>query len=128
MNQLCERISDSELAVMQTLWAARRPLPVSAIRETLARERGWEASTVKTLLRRLCGKGAVRQEKREVFYYTPLVSEEQYHESAAESLLDRVFGGNPTSLFASLVQSRRISDEDLDELRRFLEQRSGEKK
>lgn len=127
MKKLCEKITDSELAVMQTLWAAGEPLPVSVLREELARERGWEASTVKTLLRRLCDKGAVRQEKREVFYYRPLVTEEQYHESAAESLLDRVFGGSAASLFASLVQSRRISDDDLDELRRFLEERSGRK-
>ncbi len=121
MDQAYEKISDSELAVMRALWSAGGPVPLARLRERLTRERGWEPSTVKTLLRRLCRKGAVAQERREVYYYTPAVTEAEYHESAAGSLLDRVFDGSASRLVASLVQAERISGDELDELCRFLE-------
>lgn len=77
---------------------------------------------MKTLLRRLCAKGAVGQERREVYYYRPLVSEAEYHESAAGTLLDRVFDGSASRLVASLVQADRITSAEMDELCRFLEE------
>ena len=75
MDSLAERISGSELEVMKVLWEAEDALPVTVIRETLAERKGWEGTTVKTLISRLGGKEVVRQEKRKVFYYTPLISE-----------------------------------------------------
>ncbi|MCI8880378.1 MAG: BlaI/MecI/CopY family transcriptional regulator [Clostridiaceae bacterium] len=125
MRNACEKISGSELTVMRVLWEAGEPIPLAVLRERLAQERSWEPSTVKTLLRRLCTKGVVAQEKREVFYYMPLVSEAEYHESAAGALLDQVFGGSAAGLVASLVNGNRISDGELDELRRYLESRKG---
>lgn len=122
MEQAYERISGSELAVMRVLWQAGEAVPLAQLRGRLTRERGWDPSTVKTLLRRLCAKGAVGQERREVYYYRPLVSEAEYHESAAGTLLDRVFDGSASRLVASLVQADRITSAEMDELCRFLEE------
>ena len=55
MNPLAEKISDSELEVMKVLWEAEGALPVTTIREALALRKGWEATTVKTLISRLLG-------------------------------------------------------------------------
>ncbi|MEE3395664.1 MAG: BlaI/MecI/CopY family transcriptional regulator, partial [Candidatus Onthomonas sp.] len=63
MNQLAEKISDSELDVMKVLWEAEDALPVTVIREKLQERKGWEATTVKTLVSRLLGKGVIAQEK-----------------------------------------------------------------
>ena len=57
---LADKISDSELEVMKVLWRAEDALPVNVIRETLQKDRGWEPTTVKTLIGRLVAKGAVR--------------------------------------------------------------------
>ena len=64
MENLAEKISDSELEVMRVLWDARTALPVGEIRRALQERRGWEATTIKTLVQRLVAKGAVAQEKR----------------------------------------------------------------
>ena len=69
MKNLAEKISASELEVMQVLWEAGDALPLTDIRRTLQSRFDWSDPTVKTLVRRLCEKGAVKQEKREVFYY-----------------------------------------------------------
>ena len=120
MSELAEKISGSEVEVLEVLWQAGEPLPVTPIRLQLERDRGWDASTVKTLLRRLCDKGVVAIEKREVFYYRPLVNRGEYRRWSARSLLDRVFRGSARDLIASLVEERPLSQDDLEELREIL--------
>ena len=53
-------------------------MPIAAIRAALEETHSWDASTVKTLLRRLREKGAVDCEKRDVFYYWPLLGRKDY--------------------------------------------------
>ena len=114
---LADKISDSELEVMKLLWQAEDALPVTEIREALQRSRGWEATTVKTLVSRLVSKGVIRQEKRKVFYYSPLITEREYNAWATDSLIRRLYNGSATDLVAALVHSEGLSAEDLDELR-----------
>ena len=120
MSELAEKITESELEVLEVLWQADEPLSVTPIRTRLETERGWDASTVKTLLRRLCDKGVVAVEKREVFYYRPLLDREDYRRWSARSLLNRVFRGNARDLIASLVKEDQLNEADLEELREIL--------
>ena len=117
MNILSEKISESELEVMRVLWEAEDALPVTEIRRTLHERKGWEATTVKTLVHRLVQKGAVSQEQRKVFYYRPLVSAQEYNDWAANDLVRRLFRGSAKELVATLVKSEGLSREDLSELR-----------
>ena len=114
---LAPKISDSELEVMRVLWQAGNALPVTEIRETLQKSRGWEATTVKTLISRLVTKGVLRQEKRGVFYYSPLVSEVEYNDWATHDLISRVYHGSARDLVAALVRSDGLTQDDIDELR-----------
>ena len=114
---LAPKISDSELEVMRVLWRAGDALPVTEIRETLQKSRGWEATTVKTLISRLVTKGVLKQEKRGVFYYSPLLSEEEYNDWATHDLITRVYHGSARDLVAALVRSDGLTQRDIDELR-----------
>ena len=116
-NTLADKISDSELEVMKVLWRAEDALPVTAIREQLQRARGWEATTVKTLVSRLVGKGVVRQEKRGVYYYSPLISEQEYNSWATGDLIRRLYNGSARDLVAALVHSEGLTAADIEELR-----------
>ena len=117
MNDLAGRISDAELEVMKVLWEARRELPVTVIREKLQERKGWEPTTIKTLVSRLAGKGVISQEKCGVFYYKPLVTEQEYNEWVTNNLVDKVYQGNVKNLIAALVNSVGLTPEDLKELR-----------
>ncbi len=117
MNDLAGRISDAELEVMKVLWEARRELPVTVIREKLQERKGWEPTTIKTLVSRLAGKGVISQEKCGVFYYRPLVTEQEYNEWVTNNLVDKVYQGNVKNLIAALVNSDGLTPEDLKELR-----------
>lgn len=126
MENLAERISDSELEVMRVLWDAACALPIGEIRRALQEKRGWEATTIKTLVQRLVGKGAVAQKKRGAFYYSPLVSEKEYNDWATERLIHRLYRGSAKSLVAALVQSDELSETDIEELRAMF-RKGGEK-
>ena len=118
-NQIADKISDSELEVMKLLWQAEDALPVTEIREALQKSRGWEATTVKTLVSRLVSKGVIRQEKRKVYYYTPLISEKEYNGWATNNLIERLYHGSARDLVAALVHSDGLTQDDLEELRQM---------
>lgn len=114
---IADKISDSELEVMKVLWRAGDALPVTVIREELQKSRGWEATTVKTLVNRLVSKGVILQEKRKVFYYSPLISEAEYNSWATGDLIQRLYNGSARDLVAALVQSNGLTPDDVEELR-----------
>ena len=109
-----EKITDAELTVMQVLWQAGEPLTMAQIRAALP---GHNGDTTKTLLRRLCRKGAVEQEKREVYYFRPLVSREAFGGYRTKRLIDKLYAGSAKAMVAALVEREQLSAGDVDELR-----------
>ena len=114
---LAPKISDSELEVMRVLWRAGNALPVTEIRESLQKSRGWEATTVKTLIPRLVAQGVRRQEKRQAYHASPLITTAEYIDWATHDLISRVYHGSARDLVAALVRSDGLSQADIDELR-----------
>lgn len=64
-------VSDAELEILEVLWSAGASLNANEIRTRLGQNKSWERTTVLTLIQRLLKKNVLRQEKREVYYYTP---------------------------------------------------------
>lgn len=119
MKEQIRKITEAELEVLRVLWKEEE-LPFARIRSQLEENTRWELSTIKTLLRRLCIKDIVKVEKREVFYYKALICEEEYNCLSIESFIDRVFLGSAKNLIASLVDSKKLSKKDIEELRAML--------
>ena len=117
-----------QLQIMQVLWekgrATARELTdgVNAI-EPIAH------STVQTLLRGLEEKGAVTHvEEGRTFVFVPLVKENEFKQSAARDLVQRVFGGKAARLVAHLLQNEKVSREEINEIRQLIDQGSKSKK
>lgn len=121
METIFEKISDSELEVMKVLWEAEDALPISDIRQSLQRSQGWEATTVKTLVGRLCGKGAVIQEKRKIFFYRAAVTRKAYNSWAANRLIHKLYQGSASSFVAALVNAQELTAEDIAELKELFD-------
>lgn len=115
-------LPDAELEVMQILWDLEAPVPRTAVEEGMAKLRPMAQTTLLTLLTRLAEKGFVKIEKQgRSSVYTPLVARADYQAQQSRRIWDRIFGGSP-SAFASALTASGISKEDLDELRRLLEE------
>lgn len=113
------KISDAELEILETLWAAGEALNANEIRARLNEKKDWERTTVLTLIRRLLDKGVIAQEKREVYYYTPLVARGDYVKGETKSFLNKFFKGNAKNLAAALIEDEDLSREDIEELREY---------
>ena len=104
-------VSDSELEILEVLWAADHALNAAEIRTILTEHKNWERTTILTLINRLVKKGAVAQEKREV-----------YVRAETKSFVDKFFKGRTKSLAAALVDSDALTKKDIEELRDFFNQ------
>lgn len=122
MGAVEEKITEAELEVMEVLWRAGGPLTLAQIRDALPEKNG---DTTKTLLRRLCAKGAVGQEKEKVFRYRPLVSRAAVGERRAKRLIDKLYAGSARDMVAALVKGDGLDKEDVAQLRALLEELDG---
>ena len=112
MSEVETKITDAELAVMQVLWASKEPLTLNQVKAALDKN----GETTKTLLRRLCQKGAVGQEKREVYYYRPLVERSKLGRYQTQRLIDKLYAGSAKAMVAALVEQGQLQAQDVVEL------------
>lgn len=122
MDDKSEKITVSELEVMESLWRSGRELTLAEIVADLQSRREWKYSTIKTLVYRLCDKGAVEVEKVRPCAFRAVITRQEYSRFATQTLIDRLYAGSAKNLIASLVHSHQLSDRDLDDLRHLFEQ------
>lgn len=113
------KISDAELEVMRILWREKHAVPFSDIRIELNDKMGWEKSTIATLLRRLQKKGAVTVEEKEIHYYMPNITKEDYIMSRKKSLIDKLYDGSTKNFVAALCRNGELTEADIDELKTY---------
>lgn len=114
------KLFDSELKVMDVLWR-KGDLPARDIARTLTEEIGWNVNTTYTLIKRCIAKAAIARSEPG-FVCRALVSKEQVQEDETQELIDKVFDGSADKLFASLLGGRRVSREQLEHLRRMIDE------
>lgn len=116
---LAEKISDAELEVMRILWREKQPVSFTDIRIKLQDTKGWEKSTINTLIRRLAEKGVISSQKQDMLYYTPNISEAEYIQAEEQSMIDKLYDGNAKNFVAALCRRGKLSEADIDELKRY---------
>lgn len=118
------RLPDAELSVMQAVWEHDGEVSRADIEGALS-EHAWSANTLNTYLTRLCEKNFLksRREGRNNLY-TPLVSKDRYLEHESCGILKRLYGGSLGSFVAALNAEKPLAQEEIDELRRFLDEMS----
>ena len=122
-----KRLPDAELAVMQALWQAGRPLTRPELEAMLAPAHAWAPTTVLNLAARLEGKGFVTRRKAgRGNLIEPLVTREEYLAVESRSALERMFGGSARNRVAALHQCHALSRQEIRDLTDYLETLSRE--
>lgn len=122
MSHTIRRLPDTELEVMQALWASDTPVPRAQLEERLAQTHPMATTTLLTLLSRLSEKGFVRVDKEgRQSLYAPLVTREDYLAAQSRSFIQKLCGGS-LSTFASALCDSGLSKEELEELRELLKE------
>ena len=116
-----EKLFDSEAKVMEIIWA-KGPLSAKEISLIAADSIGWNKNTTYTVIKKLETKGFIRRDDPG-FICTPLISQAEMQKTQAKSLLNKVFGGSRKALFSALLEDEQLSENELDELRRLIDNR-----
>jgi predicted transcriptional regulator len=126
-------IPDSELDVLKVLWdrgqATVREVLITLKEAGHTGEKGqpWSYATVATLLDRLETKGVVTSDRSDqAFIYKPIVSVREVQERRVESLVDKLYQGEPGLLVLHLLKSHPLDPGHAREVRALLEELSGE--
>ena len=116
------RLPDGELSIMQIVWKNKPPVSRSVIEKELQDKKVLAPSTIITFLTRLCDKGFLRVEHQgRTNLYTPLIDKKDYLAGESRDFLDRVCGGSVSAFAASLCDGG-LTAEEVEELRRLLEE------
>ncbi len=116
------RISETEWEVMKVIWAQAPCTAGEIIEQLTCADPTWHPKTVKAFLNRLVKKRVLgfRKEGR-AYLYRPLVRETECVAAASESFLERVFGGSLKPMLAHFVERKRLSKQEIEELKELLE-------
>ena len=113
------KLFDSELKVMDILWK-EGDVPARHVADALARETGWNKNTTYTLIKRCIQKGAIERTDPG-FQCRALIPKEAVQAAETDELIDRIYDGSADMLFASLLNRKRLSDEQIERLKKIVE-------
>src|SRR5258708_4963910 len=114
-------ISDAEWHVMQAIWKRRSAAAAEVVAEVCP-DTGWSHRTVRTLLARLVEKGALSTiAEGQRYIYRAAVTRSGCVREESRSFLKRVFCGDAGELLVHFARDANITREQLDELKRQLD-------
>src|SRR5687767_8980158 len=110
------KLTKLELEVMGAVWALGSA-SVREIQEELPEQKRPAYTTVQTIIYRLEEKGAVRRVKKvgNAHIFEAVVTRKAAHSRLVDELIN-VFGGSPRLLMAQLVETGRLTLEDVRDL------------
>lgn len=116
-------ISESEWTIMEELWEAA-PQTALELTRRLEPSTHWAENTVRTMLTRLVGKGALKIGKNAAGTRTfrPAVSREACVKAEGDSFMQRIFRGATKPLLVHFAQEGKLTADEVAELKRLLDE------
>ena len=123
MKNTVKNLGEAELEIMQVIWNSAAPVTSSYILNELQEKRKWQLSTLMTSLTRLADKGFVVCDRSTGSnLYSSLITENDYKAKESKHFLEKLYDNSIQNLVASLYSNKVISNSDMEELRRFLDE------
>lgn len=126
-----QKLSETEMEVMQIIWASAHPMTSSELLDIFARDKGkeWKGQTMATFLARLVEKGVLISTKQQgrTNIYEPCMSLEEYRSQEAKSLLKTLYEGSVKNFLATLYDGKELTKDEIAELRCWFAEKAGAK-
>jgi predicted transcriptional regulator len=112
----------SELEILHILWE-RGPSTVREVHEALSTHKPVGYTSVLKLMQIMTAKGTVRRdEQQRAHVYEAVQPAEKTKRQLAADVLQRVFDGSASELMMHALAGRKTSKEEVEELRRLLDE------
>jgi predicted transcriptional regulator len=115
------RPTDAELAILQVLWRLG-PSTVRQVHDVLGAEKPTGYTTVLKLMQIMTDKGLLlRDETQRSHVYRPQVPAEKTQQQLVGDLLERAFEGSAQRLVMQALSARKVTPEELAQIRELLD-------
>lgn len=115
-------MSDYQMGAVESRFAdiiwEKEPLSSAELARLAEDSLGWKKSTTYTVLKRLCDKGIFKNEGGTV---TSVISRGDFYSKRSEIFVNEEFGGSLPSFLAAFTSRKKLSREEVAELRRMVE-------
>ena len=120
-------LANAELAVMNLLWQSEK-MTARQVREQLYPDASKaQHGTVQRLLQRLEDKGYVQRDRSlSVHLFSAAMSRQTYAGRQLEVLASKLTAGSFAPLITHLVAEKKISRDEIDRIRKILDEQEGE--
>ena len=112
------KLGEIEMKFAELIWNYE-PISSGELAALCLKELNWKRTTTYTVLKRLCDKGIFKNEKGVV---SSLVSKQLFQAKQSEEFVKGTFGGSLPNFVAAFVSQKKLSREDIDELKRIIEE------
>ncbi len=115
--------TEAELAILRVLWS-RGPTTVRAVHETLGGNARTRYTTTLKQMQVMAEKGLLeRDDSQRSHIYTAVPKEAEIEESLVSGFIDRVFQGSVQKMVVHALNSKNVTHDEIDEIKRLLQQR-----
>lgn len=111
------KIFESEYRFCLILWD-NEPINSTKLTALCKEQLGWSKTTTYTVIKRLSERGVVKNENATV---TSLISKEEAQVAEINELVEKKFEGSLPAFIATFTKNKKLSDEEINELRRLIE-------
>lgn len=117
--------TEVEMQILRILWELG-PSPVREIHKRLQAAKGTNYSTTVKMLAVMLQKGLVkRDEEAQPHVYRPALTRAKTGKRLLDDLIDKVYDGSTLALVLQALSSGKATKEELDEIRRILDDMEG---
>jgi BlaI family penicillinase repressor len=113
------KLSDAEFIVMEIIWQ-QGEMKATKVADSAKEKTGWEKNTTYTLISRLINKGAIKRSEPG-FICSPLVNKSEIRRDETKSFLNKMYDGSINLLVKSFLNEQKISDSELAELKKLID-------
>ena len=111
------KLFDAEYKFMSIVWA-HEPVNSTELTRLCEKELGWKKPTTYTMIKKLCERGIMKNEKATV---TTLIAKEAVQKYEADAFIDKVFDGSIPSFITSFLQDKTLSEEEAKKIKAMID-------
>lgn len=114
------KLFDSERKVMELLWE-QDDRSAKDLADALAAQVGWSKTTTYTVIKKCVDKGAIKRTDPG-FVCHAVITRDEAREHETNALIDKMYGGSADKLVASLLDSRKLSGDEISRLKDLIKE------
>ncbi|TCD27322.1 BlaI/MecI/CopY family transcriptional regulator [Pedobacter psychrodurus] len=119
-----EELTKAEERIMQVLWKLQKAF-VKDIIDELEEEPKPPYNTISSIVRLLEKKGYVNYKAYgKTYEYFPAITKDEYTKTTFSKLFSGYFDNSPTSLLSFMVKEEKLSEKDIEEIKKIINQDS----